>query len=1456
MARFDEWQPADRSAPDSVVPPDDQLVWSAIPVPGDKHASRPDLNLAHRLVYRASIDIPAALAGHSIVLHTGGINMIASAFVNGVACGGTTAMCCDWDCDLTSGIKPGAVNELEVVIKDTHYALSPQKAKSPWSRLALTPVGVMRNNWIGQHMDFPVESVTASGFIEPPSLVVCGGAYASDVFAKPSVAKHSLDLEVTLSNPGAAELTATLAAEVEPEAGGAAEATFAPQQVTLAAHASQVVTLSQPWANPHLWWPDDPHMYRAVTTVTVAGKPTDVRRTSFGFREWDWSTDQFKLNGIPWHLHADCSDSRGTPEQRLAYLRAHDQNMVRMWSYTWWGMSQVDALSFFDHHGMIIRHTSIFDGEGGNYLRGLVDQALFNHWYDYLKGWCRSERNHPSLLIYSNENEITFINSRNLGLSAAVEPMVAKGGKAVMAMDPTRPVMVDGGRCLIKEDMPVNGCHYDEAAWREYPSEAYTYALAMSSHLIPYTVWGKCPWRMVPGRPIFQGEAYYLNGYRPAELGQFGGEQAFIGWEGARLGAGTFAKILSEGNRWHATAAFHFWAQDTQMVPYYNSWKPVIALVREWNWTFAGGSQVSRAIKVLNDTRYADPIALTWTLTVAGKVAAGATKSYSVPCGEAIPDTITFTLPQVDSRTAADLSLSCAVKGVEVFHDDKPIAIIAPDADPKPALAAGELAVIDPSGQVAARLTKRGIAFTAVASVDAVPASARVVVVGADALAPLEASGNQWLAIAARGGRVLVLDQKNPLRAAATSDMAPSGFTGRIAFAENLQHPAFSGLDQQDLFTWGEDEIVYRNAYSKPTHGAISLAHCDGALGYTALAESQINDGLLLTCQLAVGSKLAAEPVAQKLFDNMLAYCASYVPVRKATAIALDDGSPRGKLLAASGLACDHVSDPLEAIRAGKAQIVVFDATPAALTALAANPAEVHAFTAKGGWLFAWGLTPDGLKGFNALVGVDHLLRPFRRERVTLPAIRDPVLSGITLADVVLDSGKAIAPWMGQHWAASDTFTYVVDGDDIAPFLTYPPWQYFSPGRDKPDEDKDPYNLVHGFYSSDDWRYILQLPAKAPFLECDVPLPRPETPTQLDIINNGNYRLINRIELTYDSDAANPVVVPIQPVKDVIQSFPLPQKQASRIHVKLASWEDAQAGKVIGIDNWWLRVKRSPEFYAKAKFLLNIGALVKYQQGAGGVILCELNVPDKETIPANGTKRRALVTTVLRNLGAVFAGSKTLAAGANLAYQPVPLGEACNLFLAKDKGWFIDEREDLSQFPSGDCKLASVIYQVRDIRTSPIPNAISLEGGKVRTPVPATVAGIPVGRTADALFFLHAFKQSKPWQAPREGDRTPPAVWDYIIRYADGQSVTVPVRLTDGVANWLEQEPIGLAHAVVAWTCAFTDEKRQGTVYQMQWDNPRPAVAIATIDIAYDPAQKVGFGEPIIIGITAATAAK
>lgn len=274
--------------------------------------------------------------------------------------------------------------------------------------------------------------------------------------------------------------------------------------------------------------------------------------------------------------------------------------------------------------------------------------------------------------------------------------------------------------------------NYQESFWRDYPDEAYTLAKAYQAHEKPLVAWGIVPWRLVPERPIFMGEAFYVRGNSPAAFSQFAGEGCFTGWGPAtRLGAGLIAKMIAEGHRWHGVAAHHFCFNSEESTDlHFNSWKPVCVFCRQWNWTFGGGSVVPRTLKVFNDTHLTDPIEMAWQLRLADQPVAGEQKVYHLAPGQHEEVQISVAVPQVSQRTAGQFILTCSRGGKEVFREVKNVAVIARDSVAKPSLSAGQLAVLDPQGAAKARLQARGIAFTEVQSLAEVPAQARVVLVG------------------------------------------------------------------------------------------------------------------------------------------------------------------------------------------------------------------------------------------------------------------------------------------------------------------------------------------------------------------------------------------------------------------------------------------------------------------------------------------------------------------------------------------------------------------------------------------------------------------------------------------------------------------------------------------------------------------------------------------------------
>jgi beta-galactosidase len=1456
VCRYDEQEVVDRDGPAKTLPEATEAYWMSIPVPGNKFEVKPELRFCHRLVYRTKVNVPADMTGRSFILRFPSISMIGSLFVNGQFCGWTKAPYALWECDATRAIKPGQANEIAVVIKDTYYAFSPRKTGKRCRMSFNVPVTWMGDrNYINQGFDFPVgtsDYAQNAGLLETPSLIVTGPVYASDVFVKPSVKAKQLGLDITLFNPSDTERTVQIVNEALPRPGAAAEKVFSAHEVTLAPGKEQVVSLAEAWDNPKLWWPDDPNLYELVTRVKMDGKTVDIRHTTFGFREWEWAGKGFKVNGVPWQFFADTTglDLGPNPEATVQQWRKNGQNLWRLWGRHFGSMNQQQALNFMDTKGIAVRRSGIFDGQVANYLSGLSDnKELFDNWITQLKAQVKGERNHPSILIWSLENEITFINSRNLGQSQAVEPQIERAGKEIMAFDPTRPVMVDGGNCLTDNSLPVNGVHYEETYWRDYPDEAYTLAKALITHEKPVMPgWGKLLWQLVPDRPIFMGESFYARGSTPSAFAQFGGEGCFGGWgEYTRIGVGRLAKMLAEGYRWYGVAATHFWLSSGETDLHYNSWQPVCVLCREWNWTFGGGP-VERTLKVFNNTHLADPITASWTFNVAGRKVAGDSRTFALAPGGSEEYKVTIPTPTVGKRTAGEFVLTCTRGGKEVFREVKPVALISPDG-PKPRLTAGKLVVLDPLGTVKARLKTRGIAFTEATKVDDIPAGAHVVVIGKDALSPREATDPRWITLASAGTRLFVLEQANPLHyLAVPADLAPTDYVGRVAFAENLDHPVFLGLDQPDFFTWSGDDVVYRNAYRKATRGAVSLVQCDEGLGCSALAECAVNDGLMMLCQMAVGEKLGSDPVATRLFDNALAYCDSYAPTRRRTVAVMDPASPAAKLLVDSGLKFDSAANVVAAVAEGKHDIVVFDATPSNLQALVGALPQVKAFTAKGGWLMAWGLTPEGLADFNKLVGVEHVIRPFELERVSFPTIRDPLTSGLTVRDVTMESAEQIFPWVGDKYLVDDEFTYVVDLDDIAPFCDIPGFKHGDHAAGRAAAAGWPGNLVNGFTSADAWKLIYYMSTASP--KVTLTLPREEEIDRFSLVPNPHYSIATKVNLYFDDDPT-PVSLTSQPA-GVRQDFDLKPRKAKRLTVELAEFN--KPGQTTGIDNLWVHVTRPLEWRQTVKPLLNIGGLVRYSMGKGGIILNQVNVKEREAVPDNVQKKRVMVTTLLRNLHAVFAGGKVLTT-ANLKFQPVALGEQCNQYLTKDRGWYEGNR-DLSHIPHGEVTLGGVTYLIRDFKTSPAASCVMLAGPGAKGQLPNEVRGLKVGAKADVLFFLHTMNRVADWRPERPED-APPAVFQYVINYADGQKVTVPVLYGEGVDHWVSKQPSGLKSASIAWAAPFPGEQSddQTVVYQFQWTNPRPEVAIDSVDMTYGPPGS-RFGAPALLAITAGTQAK
>ena len=1258
ICRADEQTPGPVAEPiPASALPTKNVRWSAIPVPSDKNKARPDLKFAHRVWYRTRVIIPEGSENRGYFLEFPQNNLNTTVYVNGQLCGFNKNPFARFQIDVTSAIKPG-VNEILVGIRDAWYGRRADTNDPMVLRKTFNYPSELFSKGF-QDFVYPIWNHPQSGILVTPTLTqTVDPVYVSDVFVKPSVKNQRLDVEITVLNPTDKSVKRTVSWKVGEPFVKIARCSSRPVEIVIPARSSKTFNLAEAWANPKLWKPQTQNANLYILSVFAksgANKYTDIATINFGFREWSIQGKDFLLNGKPYPVWADCFTAQSS-EDWLKFYRKTNQRVMRFWGTSWQGLTPEDALAFFDKNGVLVRRSGIFDGEaiGYNVIKdGKINTELFQNWRDQFVAQVKGERNHPSVMIWSMENEVLYINCINLygGFMDQFEAETAKTAQAVQAVDPTRPVMVDGGGACKSNALPVHGDHYIFADYPKYPDQAYqSYPNGG----------GRNRWEWDQTRPRFIGEDFFANGINPFDYAWIGGEETFQGKAATRNAAGKIYRMLTEGYRWAGYGGWQFWMSQNEAVDQYQSNAPIAVFCKEYDWTFQSGSKVKRTLKVFNNGVEDEKLFVFWNWTTSK--AQSPFREFNLKSGESQEFEIELNVPKTTApRTEVRLKLAVdAERGGEndsCFVDYKDVSILNVTNlnvtnlnVSAPTVASGRLLVFDPKESVVGYLKGRQILFTVVQDLqdlNALPESGKTLLVGKDALTPELAKSPVFQKFTQQGRAVIVLEQQTPLcDQALPGQVQLAQNEGRIAFMENESHPIFNGLRQKDFFTWNSrgtansassqassqalnpaaSHVVYRNAYQKPERGARSLVQCDNRLGNSALLEFSAGSGVLLVSQMLIGEKLEGNPAAQQLLLNMIQYADQYKQTFVESFLFDRDADPLLiRELDALHLKYSRTSDLAAAVH--KAQqsggIVIVPASQRNLANLESQ-ADRRSKESPKAAILLHNLTPDGLDTFNRLVKTDHLIREFRRERVLFPPKKHPLTEGLTLGDITMRSGERIFGWTSDEYVASDIFSYVVDLEDVAPFAA----RCFEVEQ-----------LTNGMYSADGWKYIHNYDAldKAPDDRLVFRFPREVELVGGEWVGNTFYYPVTRFGLFFDGKKDACVEFPVEPINDP-QTFAIPQPiRGKELTIRLADWTVLpDKRQVTGLDNIRLFQKRPESYYKTVKPLLNIGALVEYQLPGQSVLLCNLKFQEKEAVPENGAKKRTILGTILRNLNAEF----------------------------------------------------------------------------------------------------------------------------------------------------------------------------------------------------------------------------
>ena len=211
---------------------------------------------------------------------------------------------------------------------------------------------------------------------------------------------------------------------------------------------SQPLTLNL--NTPHLWSPADPYLYKVETTVKVDGRVTDVYETTTGIRDVEFDADRgFLLNGQPLKLKGV------NMHQDHAGVGAAIPDALQAWRIKQLKKMGCNAYRA-SHNPMTPALLDICDREGilvidENRLTGINEEHL-----RLLERMIKRDRNHPSVILWSNGNEEWGMENTIQGTRIA-----AAMREYTHLLDPSRHSTIAnaGGREMVK-GLDVVGFNY------------------------------------------------------------------------------------------------------------------------------------------------------------------------------------------------------------------------------------------------------------------------------------------------------------------------------------------------------------------------------------------------------------------------------------------------------------------------------------------------------------------------------------------------------------------------------------------------------------------------------------------------------------------------------------------------------------------------------------------------------------------------------------------------------------------------------------------------------------------------------------------------------------------------------------------------------------------------------------------------------------------------------------
>ncbi|MEM9986788.1 MAG: hypothetical protein AAF804_16975, partial [Bacteroidota bacterium] len=511
-----------------------------------------------------------------------------------------------------------------------------------------------------------------------------------------------------------------------------------------------------------------------------------------------------------------------------------------------------------------------------------MDDRFWTNVHRHWQGLVAAYENHPSVLMYCIENEMNqrtrlniLENTSNTNQitqeDGAIETYQARWlevGQMVKQIDPGRPITYSGGG-------DINGL--TETYNIHYPR--------------PFTLDMRFPqaaYWLEEDPPIYVRRDHNLFEYefeQPLLVGEFGWSRQVQMPLGASVFIGDRAYDETEyaygwrtGLKWQADGYRYF---GVGINPWYSSsrekvgelYPPIELVCREFDTHFWAEETVNRRLVVLNEILADSDLRLEVQLTVNSRSVSR--QSFVLPMKAATKKemTVALNMPKVDQRSNGEIEVTLYRNQVLERVHRMPVSIFPRQTIISSTTAKGIL-LFDPSGETYEALTQRGLALRRVRTLSSAElASTKTLWIGKHAAVSAKASLID--AFVAKGGKVVVFEQAEAVPyLPAQIDTAHDA---TITFLRGTNHPLLTGIRDDDFKFWRGDHLVSTSTYRRPQTPHLPLAMAGGSDGvvWSPLLIVPQGQGEFVLSQLQIIDKLATEPIAQTMLQNLLDYSAA-----------------------------------------------------------------------------------------------------------------------------------------------------------------------------------------------------------------------------------------------------------------------------------------------------------------------------------------------------------------------------------------------------------------------------------------------------------------------------------------------------------------------------------------------------------------------------------------------------